>query len=135
MITRIGITVAAIVVMVGLIGSFVGSDDGPPDVASGPGVVRVHAQLLANGGQRAPEEVSYRGTTFWVTFGGVYGSGDHPTAGLRVAGPAGTLVPFATYARGARIEVDGAALEVRTVYAGSKDSQDLVDLQVIPPTG
>jgi hypothetical protein len=110
-------------------------DDGPPPVASGAGVFRVHPQYQANGGLRTPEELSYRGTTFRVAFGGAVGSGDATRAGLTVTGPRGTLARYEEYPVGARIRLDGAALEVRAVYAGRSDRDDVVDLQVVPAAG
>jgi hypothetical protein len=108
-------------------------DDGPPPVASGPGVFRLHPQYQSNGGVHAPTALSYRGTTFKVGFWGTSGSGDALKAGLVVTGPAGTSKPSASYAEGAVIEVDGAALKVRQIYAGGSDRDDVVDVQVVPP--
>lgn len=108
-------------------------DDGPPPVASGPGVFRVHVQFQPNGGLRAPEELTYQGTSFKVAFGGASGSGDRLSAELAVTGPKGTLKPAGKYRRGSTIAVDGAALKVRTIYDAASDRDDVVDLQVIPP--
>lgn len=108
-------------------------DSGPPSVASGPGVFRVHVQFQANGGLRAPDELTYKGTTFKVAFGGASGSGGNLAANLVVTGPQGTVKPVAKYRRGQTIELDGAGLKVRTVYDGGSDRDDVVDLQVIPP--
>jgi hypothetical protein len=52
-----------------------------------------------------------------------------------VTGPKGTLEEAAKYRRGATLELDGASLKVRTIYAGDSDRDDVVDLQVIPPSG
>jgi hypothetical protein len=122
------VVVVAVIVLVSR-----GSDDDPPPVAQGPGVVRVHTQYRGDGGLNHPTDVSYRGTTFQVAFAGASGSGDKLAAGLTVVGPRGTAKDFARYPQGATIELDGAALKVRTIYAGSSsDRDDLVDLQVLP---
>lgn len=125
----LAVVVVAIVVVVAR------HDDGPPPVASGPGVYRVHAQIRADGGQNGPEEVSYRGTTFRVQLSDVGGSGDDRTATLAVTGPKGTRKIVEKARKGTTVSLDGAGLRVRTVYAGSRDSDDVVDVQVIPPTG
>lgn len=128
------VAAAAVVVVVAAIVVVVAKrDSGPPAVASGPGVFRVHVQFRPNGGVRAPDNLSYQGTTFKVAFGGASGSGDDLTANLVVTGPNGTSKPAAKYHRGQTIELDGAGLKVRTIYAGGSDSDDVVDLQVIPP--
>jgi hypothetical protein len=110
-----------------------GRDDKAPEIASGPGVFRVHPQFRADGGQRAPEEITYEGTTFKVGFGGAFGSGDDLTAALVVTRPEGTVRPTAKYSVGATIEVDGATLKVRGIHPGKSDLDDLVDVQIIPP--
>jgi hypothetical protein len=96
-------------------------------------VFRVHVQSQPNGGLRAPEELTYRGTSFTVAFGGASGSGDRLSARLAVTGPKGTLEPAGTYRRGSTIALDGAALKVRTIYDAASDRDDVVDLQVVPP--
>ncbi|MGY2873409.1 hypothetical protein ACVW00_000599 [Marmoricola sp. URHA0025 HA25] len=126
---------AALVVVLVLVIVLATRDSGPPPVASGPGVFRVKVQFQPNGGIRAPDALSYRGTTFKVGFGGASGSGDHLSANLVVTGPAGTVRQAAKYPRGATIELDGAKLLVRTIYAGGSDRDDLVDLQVVPAAG
>jgi hypothetical protein len=124
---------ALVVAVVAIVVVVARRDDGPPPVASGSGVYRVHAQIRADGGQNAPEEVSYRGTTFRVQLTDVAGSGDDRTATLAVTGPKGTR-KVEKARTGTTVTVDGAGLKVRTIYAGSRDSDDVVDVQVIPPS-
>lgn len=109
------------------------ADPAVPPLASGPGVVRVHSQVSDDGANTPPVEVSYHGTTFKVAVGITSGSGDSMRAGLSVTGPQGTARDYAEYQRGDTITLDGATLEVRTIYVSGGDQRnDFVDLQVIP---
>ena len=124
---------ALVVVLLAVVGVVVLTrDDGAPPVSSGPGVFRLHVQSQPDGGVRAPDELSYQGTTFRVAYGGASGSGDAQAASLAVTGPNGTFKPAEQYRKGATIALDGAQLKVRAIYAGASDRDDLVDLQVIP---
>ena len=127
----IGGVVLVVVVVVAIV-ALTSRDSGPPPVASGRGVFRVHVQSQPDGGVRAPDELSYQGTTFRVAYGGASGSGDAQAASLAVTGPSGSFKPAEQYRKGATIALDGAQLKVRAIYAGASDRDDLVDLQVIP---
>lgn len=126
---------AVVVVVVAVAAFFVvrstAGSDGPPPVASGAGVFRLHTTALANGGQQKPDHLSYGGVSLEVGFGGASGSGDDLKAGLTLVGPDGTVKRFAKYAVGDTAEVDGARIKVRAIWAGGSDADDVVDVQVL----